>query len=296
MTADNGAGGEGRLVAGILAHALERPGDEALVCGDNRLDWQGFRAAVLGAAKALETFIAGGTGRVALAGSSSAELAIAYLAIIAAGGCAVPLPVSAHPDALSGMIADCVPDLIIAHADVAPTLGAAGGVPVLPLVPGAGMPQALKAPRGLDAPRDCPPEADFNIIYSSGTTGRAKGIVHSHAMRYRQAARSLFGLGRASTMLLATPLYSNTTLVSFLPAMTAGGKVVLMRKFDARTFLELSQRERVTHAMLVPVQYRRIMELPDFDSFDLSSYKLKSCTSAPFPAWLKADVLKRWPG
>jgi len=38
------------------------------------------------------------------------------------------------------------------------------------------------------------------------------------------------------------------------------------------------------------------MELPDFDSFDLSSYVLKSSTSAPFPAWLKADVLKRWPG
>ena len=52
----------------------------------------------------------------------------------------------------------------------------------------------------------------------------------------------------------------------------------------------------MTHAILVPVQYRRIMELPDFDSFDLSSYVLKSSTSAPFPAWLKADVLKRWPG
>jgi acyl-CoA synthetase (AMP-forming)/AMP-acid ligase II len=97
-------------------------------------------------------------------------------------------------------------------------------------------------------------------------------------------------------VICSTPLYSNTTLVSFLPTLTAGGKVVLMKKFDARGFLELSQRERVTHAMLVPVQYRRIMEVPDFDRFDLSSYRLKSSTSAPFPAWLKADVLRRWPG
>jgi acyl-CoA synthetase (AMP-forming)/AMP-acid ligase II len=48
--------------------------------------------------------------------------------------------------------------------------------------------------------------------------------------------------------------------------------------------------------MLVPVQYRRLMDFADFGSFDLTSYRMKTCTSAPFPADLKADVLKRWPG
>ena len=48
--------------------------------------------------------------------------------------------------------------------------------------------------------------------------------------------------------------------------------------------------------MLVPVQYRRIMAVPDFDRYDLSSFVMKTSTSAPFEAALKADVLKRWPG
>ena len=48
--------------------------------------------------------------------------------------------------------------------------------------------------------------------------------------------------------------------------------------------------------MLVPVQYRRLMEHPEFDRYDLSSFKMKFSTSAPFAAELKADVLKRWPG
>ena len=48
--------------------------------------------------------------------------------------------------------------------------------------------------------------------------------------------------------------------------------------------------------MLVPVQYRRLMEHPDFDAFDLASFQMKFCTSAPFPAELKAEVLRRWPG
>ncbi len=91
-------------------------------------------------------------------------------------------------------------------------------------------------------------------------------------------------------------MYSNTTMASFLPTLGSGGKVVLMKKFDARGFLELAERERATNTMLVPVQYRRIMALPDFDTFDLSSFVMKYCTSAPFPAPLKADVVKRWPG
>jgi len=48
--------------------------------------------------------------------------------------------------------------------------------------------------------------------------------------------------------------------------------------------------------MLVPVQYQRIMACPEFDSFDLSAFRYKFCTSAPFRAELKADVLARWPG
>jgi acyl-CoA synthetase (AMP-forming)/AMP-acid ligase II len=96
--------------------------------------------------------------------------------------------------------------------------------------------------------------------------------------------------------LVSTPLYSNTTLVSFFPTLAHGGTAILMAKFDVKGFLELSQAHRVTHAMLVPVQYKRIMEYPRFGDYDLSSYVLKYCTSAPFAAELKADILARWPG
>ena len=139
------------------------------------------------------------------------------------------------------------------------------------------------------------PEDGFNIIYSSGTTGTPKGIVQSHAMRWAHISRNAAGFGEAVTM-IATPLYSNTTLVSFLPTLGWGGTAVLMKKFDARGFLHLAAANRATHAMLVPVQYQRIMALPDFGDFDLSSFRFKTCTSAPFSAALKADVVARWPG
>jgi acyl-CoA synthetase (AMP-forming)/AMP-acid ligase II len=104
------------------------------------------------------------------------------------------------------------------------------------------------------------------------------------------------GYGPDAVTLLSTPLYSNTTLVCFNPTLAGGGTLVLMKKFDAKGFLDLAQTHHVTHAMLVPVQYRRIMALPEFGNYDLSSFVGKFCTSAPFAAELKRDILARWPG
>ena len=69
-----------------------------------------------------------------------------------------------------------------------------------------------------------------------------------------------------------------------------------MAKFDVDDYLALAARHRVTHTMLVPVQYQRLMASPRFGDHDLSSFQMKFCTSAPFAASLKADVLARWPG
>jgi long-chain acyl-CoA synthetase len=100
-----------------------------------------------------------------------------------------------------------------------------------------------------------------------------------------------------SVALLATSLCSNTTLVCFFPALSRGGTVVLAGgPLRRRRLPGLAERERATHTMLVPVQYQRLMAHPDFDRFDLSSFRMKFCTSAPFAAALKADILARWPG
>ncbi|MGH8821653.1 MAG: class I adenylate-forming enzyme family protein, partial [Rhodoferax sp.] len=155
----------------------------------------------------------------------------------------------------------------------------------------------LAPPNSKPARAEIRPDTPFNIIYSSGTTGEPKGIVQGHGMRWAHVQRGdQFSYGPDTVTVLATPLYSNTTLVMFFPTLAFGGCVVLMPKFDALGYLRLAQAQRATHTMLVPVQYQRIMARPEFDSFDLSSFRFKFSTSAPFSAALKADVLKRWPG
>ena len=156
------------------------------------------------------------------------------------------------------------------------------------------------APSGSLAPDFNPEPGDpFNIIYSSGTTGIPKGIVHSHQMRWRQfgaTALSYLEAGLPVRSLASTPLYSNTTMVAFLAPLLAGGCVRIMPKFDCAKWLEHAQADKTTVTMLVPVQYQRLMDFDGFDQFDLSSLAMKYCTSAPFSADLKREVLRRMPG
>jgi fatty-acyl-CoA synthase len=249
------------------------------------------------AARLVETGLERGQS-VAILGTSSVEYALVFLAAVRAGGVAAPLTTSASAEQLEGMAKDSGAAHLFIDAAKATELGPDFMADLI-RVPLESIDQWM-APPGSRAPAFAPePKDPFNIIYSSGTTGIPKGIVHSHAMRWRQfaaTALSFLGAGIDVRSLASTPLYSNTTMVAFLPVLLAGGCVRVMGKFDCGKWLAHAQADRTTITMLVPVQYQRLMDFAGFDDFDLSSLKLKYCTSAPFPAELKREVLARMPG
>jgi long-chain acyl-CoA synthetase len=286
----------------IRAHAAERPSHPALIQDDRVLSFAALDARMDEVAAALQRDGVKPGDAVAICAGTSIEYAVLFLSALRAGAAVTPLAPSSTAHSLATMLADSGARLFFLDRPVADALAdVAGDIRARRIAldgSDAGTPLGSWLQVGArPQPVAVRPEWPFNIIYSSGTTGTPKGIVQSHAMRWRHVAMAHAATyGPDAITLLSTPLYSNTTLVSFLPTVGLGGTVVLMAKFDAQRYLALAERHRVTHTMLVPVQYSRVMALPDFGRYDLSAFKMKFCTSAPFSAALKADILARWPG
>ncbi|MEJ8849468.1 class I adenylate-forming enzyme family protein [Variovorax rhizosphaerae] len=291
------------LIADLIRiHANERPDHLALRDSERTLTYASLNVLMDRIASALQRDGLAKGDAIVICATSSVNYAAVFLGALRAGVAVAPLAPGSTPESLGRMQRDAEAKLVFADASTAEVLGAAetNGIPRIAL-DGSGVGRAFDdwlAPEGSPPARVEPePSSPFNIIYSSGTTGEPKGIVQGHGMRWSHVKRGArYEYGPDTVTLLSTPLYSNTTLVVFFPTLAFGGQVILMPKFDVASYLRLAQDSRVTHTMLVPVQYQRLMAHPSFDAHDLSSFQYKFSTSAPFGAALKADVLKRWPG
>ncbi len=283
----------------IAAHARVQAQALALRAGEHTLSWRALHERADRVAAALQQQGLGPGDAVALCSAPCIDAVVVFIGVLRAGAAVVPLAPGSTAAQLAGMAADAqVRCVYVDETSAAAEVPWPAGAPqrLLGADPGL-LERTLPAPGSQPQPVTIEPGWPFNIIYSSGTTGTPKGIVQPHAMRWAHIQRAAAsGYGPDTVTLIATPLYSNTTLVCLIPTLAHGGSAVLMAKFDAQHYLQLAEQHRVTHTMLVPVQYQRLMQNPDFDRYDLSRFSHKFCTSAPFHAELKAEVLRRWPG
>lgn len=298
------------LIPDILAQNQAYLGSKpAVIVDDDVVSWADFGTGTARFGNALL-----GTGlehgdRVVVLMKNSYEMVEAMFGIIRAGLVAVPLNVSIADEAITGMIRNAEARAVIASGEhvqrveqlraqveeqigerfIAPEADVDGWLHYAAL-----RDQADASLTGITiAPGD-----ECNIIYSSGTTGLPKGIVHDHAgreawgsdmavaLRYHAGARTLCNLG----------LFSNIVWVGMLATFFAGGTLVVSRKFTVEDCLETIEKQRVTHSTMVPLQFQKLLEHPDFDRYDLSSLDACMCCGSPLSADLKRELAERWPG
>jgi acyl-CoA synthetase (AMP-forming)/AMP-acid ligase II len=290
----------------IAQHGRWQASKPALLCGGRRLTWREFDRATSQVANGLRAVGLGPGSRVAVLMANSAEMAEVLFGCGRARVSVVPINLSVTDAAVAAMIRDSGATAVAAsgeHCARVDSLVANGDLPATLLRIGLGAPTGgwIDYPGWRDAQDPCPPplqvlpDDECNIIYSSGTTGLPKGIVHSHecrmhwatdlglALRYHSGAVTLCSLG----------LYSNISWAAMLATIVVGGTIVVMPSFTPAGLVELIEREGVTHGGFVPVQFQRLLELPESETRRITTLQAIMCCGSPLAPALKRATRDR---
>jgi long-chain acyl-CoA synthetase len=141
-----------------------------------------------------------------------------------------------------------------------------------------------------------------SMLYSSGTTGRPKGILRplpqlsaADAFKMRQQGNQ-YGYSQDTVYLSPAPLYHAAPLAFVLSVLAFGGTVVMMERFDADQALKMVEKYHVTHSQWVPTMFVRMLKLPEEarKAYDLSSLKIAVHAAAPCPVEVKRQMIEWW--
>jgi len=146
--------------------------------------------------------------------------------------------------------------------------------------------------------------AGYDMLYSSGTTGRPKGIKKEFEGKGIDAPNpfllmlcaNMCGMGPETIYLSPAPLYHAAPLRFNMMAAVLGGTSIIMESFDAEEFLQLVEKHKVTHSQLVPTMFVRMLKLPEEvrSRYDLSSLRNAIHAAAPCPIDVKARMIEWW--
>jgi long-chain acyl-CoA synthetase len=141
------------------------------------------------------------------------------------------------------------------------------------------------------------------MLYSSGTTGRPKGIIRplpenppSKPLPLFDFLTGLWKYREGMIYLSPAPLYHSAPQAAVSLTIRAGGTAVIMEHFDPEQYLALVERHRITHSQLVPTMFSRMLKLPDEvrGRYDLSSLEIAVHAAAPCPIPVKRQMIDWW--
>jgi acyl-CoA synthetase (AMP-forming)/AMP-acid ligase II len=292
----------------LLEEAVaRRPGGEAIVCGDVRWTYADLDAASgrMAAGFASVGVVAGD--RVGLLVGNRPDFVTALFALARLGAVAVPMGLRLQAPEIAHILADCGARLLVHEAEMADRLPADSSLPAPArrlMVGGEGGERlADLVAKAADLP--VPPVAAVNeedlavILYTSGTTGRPKGAMLTHLgiVHSSLVYEHCMGLTAADRSLAAVPLSHVTGLIANITAtIRAAATLIIMPAFKAADFLVLAARERMTQSVLVPAMYNLCLLQPDFDSHDLSAWRIGGYGGAPMPTPTIERLAARCPG
>ena len=293
------------LYALLARAAAHYPTGTALVCDDERLNWQELLdlSSRLAGGLAQRGIVAGD--RVALLIGNRTEFVTTLFAVARLGAIAVPLSTREQTPGLAYMLNDCTAAAVVHDAELGQRLPAAADVPALRLrvaigaCAGSEEFQAVLSRSGWMAAAPVQEEDVAAIMYTSGTTGNPKGATLTHLGIVHSVMHYQIGMGLSAedASIAAVPLSHVTGLVALVATMVhCAAKLVIMPAFKAADFLRLAERERMTHTLMVPAMYNLCLLQPDFGRRDLSCWRVGAYGGAPMPVATIDSLAQTIPG
>ena len=288
---------------GISTWAREHPDRPAFYCGDVVRTYAEFDERTTRLANALSARGIGEGDRVAIMLPNSIEFFEAWGAANKVGAAIVLVNWHLKTDELEYILSDSGARLLFAHRDleahVAPALAVTGAQV---LVVGEDGPRGFEAAIA-GASDDAPPvelEAlGSPVFYTSGTTGRPKGVIHGQpppgaASQMMEAQLALWSWTADDVYILSGPAYHAGPGGWTMAALFVGAPTVVLEMFDPREWLRLVQEHRVTCSFVVPAHFIRILEVPEEEraKYDTSSLRLLVHAGAPCPIPVKRRIIE----
>ena len=240
--------------------------------------------------------------RVALLMGNRFAFVEAFLACQSAGLVCVPMNPRQRPQEIAYAATQCGAAAIIYDADLSGNVPEGTDIPTVCHLWSAygdgGEPyEALRAEAPV-APVEVGEEDCAALLYTSGTTGRPKGAMLTHLGIVHSSLHFAMSMEfeAGDRNLLAVPASHVTGLIANITtALVHGGAIVFLREFKAADCLALMAREKVTHTLIVPAMYNLFLLQDDFDSHDLSHWKIGGYGGAPMPEATIEEMARRAP-